>query len=71
MPVIATAGLDIGVQIEVEDQSVTPGAGIAQPERALCILTIAGRAETDEVGLQTVENVARRLSRAVRQLRGG
>jgi multimeric flavodoxin WrbA len=31
---------------------------------------IAGRAETDQVGLQTVENVARRLARAVKQLRG-
>ena len=31
---------------------------------------IAGRAEADQVGLQTVENVARRLARAVRQMRG-
>jgi multimeric flavodoxin WrbA len=31
---------------------------------------VAGRAESDQVGLQTVENVARRLARAVRQLRG-
>jgi multimeric flavodoxin WrbA len=31
---------------------------------------VAGRAETDQVGLQTVENVARRLARAVKQLRG-
>ena len=31
---------------------------------------IAGRAEGDQVGLQTVENVARRLARAVKQLRG-
>ena len=31
---------------------------------------IAGRAETDQVGLQTVENLARRIARAVKQLRG-
>jgi multimeric flavodoxin WrbA len=31
---------------------------------------IAGRAETDQVGLQTVENLARRIARAVQQLRG-
>jgi multimeric flavodoxin WrbA len=31
---------------------------------------IVGRAETDQVGLQTVENLARRLARAVRQMRG-
>jgi multimeric flavodoxin WrbA len=31
---------------------------------------IAGRAETDQVGLQTVENLARRVARAVKQLRG-
>jgi multimeric flavodoxin WrbA len=30
---------------------------------------IAGRAETDQVGLQTVENLARRVARAVRQMR--
>jgi multimeric flavodoxin WrbA len=32
---------------------------------------VSGRAETDRVGLQTVENLARRLAQAVRQLRGG
>ena len=31
---------------------------------------IVGRAEADEVGLRTVENMARRVARAVRQLRG-
>ena len=31
---------------------------------------IAGRAETDQVGLQTVENLARRVVRGVRRLRG-
>ena len=31
---------------------------------------IVGRAETDEVGLRTVENMARRVARAVRRLRG-
>ena len=31
---------------------------------------IVGRAETDQVGLQTVENLARRVARAVRQTRG-
>ena len=31
---------------------------------------IAGKSETDEVGLITVENVARRLARAVKQLSG-
>jgi len=31
---------------------------------------VAGRAESDQTGLQTVENVARRLARAVKQLHG-
>ena len=31
---------------------------------------VVGRAETDQIGLQTVENIARRLARAVKQLRG-
>ncbi|HUT19879.1 MAG TPA: flavodoxin family protein [Anaerolineae bacterium] len=31
---------------------------------------IVGRAETDQVGLQTVENLARRVARAVREMRG-
>ncbi len=31
---------------------------------------IVGRAETDQVGLQTVENLARRVARAVRQMSG-
>ena len=32
---------------------------------------IGGRTQDDEVGLRTVDNVARRLARAVRQLRAG
>ena len=31
---------------------------------------IVGRAETDQVGLQTVENLARRVARGVREMRG-
>jgi multimeric flavodoxin WrbA len=31
---------------------------------------IVGRAETDEIGLRTVENMARRVAHAVRRLRG-
>ena len=35
------------VQIEVEDQSAAPGAGIPQPERAPRVLSVAGCAEID------------------------
>jgi len=31
---------------------------------------IAGRADTDQVGLQTVDNLARRVTRALQQMRG-
>jgi multimeric flavodoxin WrbA len=41
------------------------------PRFSHCGAAVTGRAETDQVGLQTVENVARRLAQAVKQLRGG
>jgi multimeric flavodoxin WrbA len=45
--------------------AVADGPGLSHSGAA-----IVGRAETDQVGLQTVENLARRVARAVREIRG-
>jgi len=45
--------------------AVADGPGLSHSGAA-----IVGRAETDQVGLQTVENLARRVARAVREMRG-